>query len=123
MVTHGSSYELMRNLKLLNEPSINLQRDDHLQLIRQNLRKYIKEAYEKNQHAYNLRTRPRAIDIGETVFRRNFSQSNLEKSFNAKLSPVFIKAKVKEKLGNLYYVLEDEDGKHSGTYHSKDIRS
>lgn len=33
----------MRNFKFLNEPSISLQRDDQLQLIRQNLRKHIKE--------------------------------------------------------------------------------
>lgn len=40
---HGWSCELLRNFKFLNEPSISLQRDDQLQLIRQNLRKHIKE--------------------------------------------------------------------------------
>lgn len=122
MVTHGSSYDLMRKLKLLNDPTVRLQRDDQLQIIRQNLRKYIKEAHERNQSGYNLRTRPRAFNVGDTVFRRNFAQSNSEKNFNSKLAPVFIKAKVKEKLGNHYYVLADEDGNHTGTYHCKDIR-
>ncbi|XP_061389100.1 uncharacterized protein K02A2.6-like [Musca vetustissima] len=70
MVTHASSYELMRKLRLLNEPTMNLQRDDHLQLIRQNLRKHIKEAYEKNQCTYNLRARQRAFNIGQVVYQR-----------------------------------------------------
>lgn len=123
MVTHASSYQLLKKLNLLNEPTAKLTNDDNLQLIRSNLRKYIKDAFERNQHNYNLRTRIQTYSPGQIVFRRNFAQSNLEKAFNAKLAPVFVKARVKEKLGNSYYVLEDMDGKHMGTYHGKDIRT
>ena len=69
------------------------------------------------------RTRTPSFQIGQEVFRRNFAQSNAEKNFNAKLSPVFIKARVREKLGNHYYILEDFSGKLVGTFHAKDIRS
>lgn len=123
MVTHASSYELLRNLDLLNESTPNLSHDDSLQLIRQDLRKHIKEAYDKNQKTYNLRTRPQVFNVGQIVYRRNFAQSNFDKGFNAKLSPVFIKARIKEKLAKHYYVLEDMDGKIMGTYHGKDIRT
>ena len=44
MITHGSTYTLLRNLKLLDEPVAALSRDDNLQIIRKDLQKYIKEA-------------------------------------------------------------------------------
>lgn len=122
MITHGSSYELLRKLQLLEEPTAKISRDDHLQLIRHNLKRYIKEAFDKNRSQYNLRSRPQTFNVNQEVFRRNFAQSNMEKNFNAKLSPVFIKARIREKLGNHYYVLEDLQGKLVGTFHGKDIR-
>ena len=54
MITHGSTYTLLRNLKLLDEPVAALSRDDNLQIIRKDLQKYIKEAYEMNREHYNL---------------------------------------------------------------------
>ncbi|XP_037827126.1 uncharacterized protein LOC119615120, partial [Lucilia sericata] len=87
MVTHASSYSLLRNLQLLNEPSANLTRDDQLQLIRQDIRKHINEAYNRNQHQYNLRAKTQHFTVGQEIYRRNFAQSNFEKRFNAKLSP------------------------------------
>uniref|UniRef100_A0A1I8NPH8 Integrase catalytic domain-containing protein n=1 Tax=Stomoxys calcitrans TaxID=35570 RepID=A0A1I8NPH8_STOCA len=123
MVTHASSYELMRKFSMLNEPTLKLSRDDRLQLIRDDLRKCIKNAYERNRSQYNLRTRHEVFKIGQEVLRRNFSQSNFERGFNAKLSPTFVKAKVREKLGSHYYVLEDTEGRLVGTFHAKDIRT
>ncbi|XP_046808357.1 uncharacterized protein LOC124420191 [Lucilia cuprina] len=127
MITHASSYELLRKLQLIDEPTAQISRDDNLrddnlQLIRKNLKKYIKEAYDKNTKQYNLKTRPQTFSINQEVFRRNFSESNMKKNFNAKLSPLFVKARIREKLGNHYYVLEDLQGKLVGTYHGKDIR-
>lgn len=122
MITHGSKYKLMKNLELLNEPSVQLSRDDKLHLIREDLKRYIKVAYDKNQAHYNLRTRPQSYNVGQEVFRRNFGQSNVEKSYNAKLAPLFLKAKVREKVGSHYYILEDLQGKLVGTFHAKDIR-
>lgn len=123
MVTHSSTYDLLRKLKVLDEPTFKLSNDDNLQNIRQDIRRYIKEAYDKNQNTYNLRTRPIVFNVGQIVYRRNFALSNAEKCFNAKLSPTFVKARVKERLGSNYYVLEDLDGKPMGTYHGKDIRA
>lgn len=122
MVTHASSYELLRKLGLLEEPSAKISRDDHLQLIRKKLGKSIKEAFDRNRTQYNLRAKPQTFSVNQEVFRRNFAQSNMAKNFSAKLSPIFLKARIREKLGNHYYVLEDLQGKLVSTYHGKDIR-
>ncbi|XP_075157646.1 uncharacterized protein LOC142230912 [Haematobia irritans] len=123
MVTHATSYELLRNLQLLDEPAHAIPRDDQLKLIRHDVRRYISQAYERNKQQYNLRARPISFTVGQSVFRRNFVQSSAGKQFNAKLSPIFVKATIKEKIGNNYYVLADEYGKIVGTYHAKDIRT
>lgn len=105
MITHASSYELLKNLKALDEPTLKLQRDDQLQLIRKNIQDHIAKAYETNKLQYNLRARPISYNIGQLVFRKNFAQSNFEKKFNAKLAPSYLKAKIKEKVGTNYYIL------------------
>lgn len=122
MVTHGSSYALLKNLQILDESSYHLSRDDSLSLIRVNLRKHIKNAYDLSRKQYNLRTRPQIFYKDQEVYRRSFAQSKREQCFNAKLSPLFIKSRIKEKLGKHYYLIEDSQGKVVGTYHAKDLR-
>ncbi|XP_037805676.1 uncharacterized protein LOC119615864 [Lucilia sericata] len=107
---------------MLNEPGGDLSREDQLSLLRKELRKNIFEAYATNRDKYNLRTRPISFSVGQEVFRRNFAQSSMGKNFNAKLAPLFLKAKVSAKVGNNYYVLQDLEGKKLGTFHAKDIR-
>lgn len=123
MITHGSSYKLLRNVNLLNENLNPLNKDDTLALLRQNITEKMSEAYNTNKCQYNLRARPISYSVGQFVFRRNFVQSNLEKKFNSKLAPLYIKAKIREKIGRNYYVLEDLNGKTIGTFHAKDLKS
>ncbi|XP_073827792.1 uncharacterized protein [Musca autumnalis] len=122
MVTHGSSYKLLRNLDGLNEPTIKLSREDEMQVMRAKLKDHIAQAYENNAKQYNLRSRQITYKVGDEIFRRNFAQSSQIKKFNAKLAPLYIKAKVKEKVGSHYYVLQDLDSNNIGTYHAKDMR-
>ena len=122
MITHGSCYQLLKNLNSLDEPRIELQREDQLKILRKKLRENVKEAYNKQANTYNLRTREVEYKVGQEVLRRNFVQSNFQKGINAKLCPTFLKSRVREKLGNVYYVLEDLQGKLVGTFHAKDIR-
>lgn len=122
MVTHGDSYRLLRNVHMLDESHSTLKREDQLALLRKDLRENISKAHATNRDRYNLRTRPVSYSVGQTVFRRNFSQSSAEKQYSAKFAPVFVKAVVKSKLGTNYYVLQDVDGNSSGTYHAKDMR-
>lgn len=122
MITHGDSYQLLRNVQLLDEPMVQLRREDQLTLIRKELRRNISQAYDTNRRQYNLRSRPISYTVGQAVFRRNFAQSNAARSFNAKLSPLFVKATVQSKVGNNYYILKDVEGTSTGTYHAKDMR-
>ncbi|XP_075150739.1 uncharacterized protein LOC142224841 [Haematobia irritans] len=122
MITHGSSYSLLRNLGQLDEPMAKIDRSDQLQSLRQEIRKHHREAYEQNREQCNLRAILPNFRIGQEVFRRNFAQSNFEKSFYSKLAPMFLKALIREKLGSHYFILEDMNGQVVGTYHAKDIR-
>lgn len=122
MITHGDSYLLLKNLNLLEEPIVKLNREDQLTIIRKELRQNISEAYDKSRDSYNLRTRPITYAVGQHVYRRNFAQSNAAYKFNSKLAPVYIKAIVQSKIGSSYYVLKDVESKSTGTYHAKDMR-
>ena len=122
MATHGSTYKILKNLQLEDEPAYKISRDDQMALIRKNIRGNIAQSYQQNVRQYDLRTRPISFQVGQEIFRRNFSQSNAQKNFNSKLAPLFVKARIKEKLGNHYYVIEDMQRKLLGTYHAKDLR-
>lgn len=122
MITHGSEYKLLKKLELLEEPCSGLKTEDALMLLRQEIQRKAKQAYERNRNQYNLRAKPISYQIGQEIYRRNFAKSNFSQNFNAKLSPAFLKARIREKVGNNYYLLEDLGGKLIGTYHAKDIR-
>jgi len=121
MICHGKDYKLLKNLNLLNESSLRLNRQDQFSTLRFDLQKHLDKAYEKNEQSYNLRSRPRSFQVGDEVIKRNFALSNAADHFNAKLAPVGIKVRVKQRLGNSLYLLEDLNGKELGTYHAKDI--
>lgn len=123
MATHASTYKLLKDIDCLGESVVTVETGDKLTILRKQIADNIKKAYETNVRQYNLRARPVSYNVGQEVFRRNFAQSSAEQKFSSKLCPAFIKARVKEKLGNCYYVLEDVEGKHTGTYHGKDIKS
>lgn len=122
MITHGSTYKLLKKLQVIDEPHLTLARKDELYLLRKNLKIHLAKAYETNRSQYNLRSRPISYSVGQEVYRRNFAQSNQEKKFNAKLAPLYLKSIIKEKVGNNYYILQDTDGRILGTYHAKDLR-
>ncbi|XP_037813201.1 uncharacterized protein LOC119604578 [Lucilia sericata] len=122
MITHATSYKLLRDIQSLEEADVKIKRDDKLALLRDTIPQSIKKAYDVNVRQYNLRTRTINFKVGQEVFRKNFAQSKADQKFNAKLSPLYIRARVKDKMGNCYYVLEDIDGKGVGTYHAKDMK-
>jgi len=121
MISHGNDYKLLRKLNLLTEGDVTLSRTDEFQRIRSNIAKHLNKAYETNQKSYNLRARPRSFEVGQEVVKRNFVLSNAANNFNAKLAPVGVKARVKERIGQSIYLLEDMNGKEIGRFHAKDI--
>jgi len=97
-------------------------REDSLELVLKKTLEVIKKQYEKNERQYNLRSRPVSYEEGQEIFRRNFKQSNFQAGYNAKLGPALIKARVKKKIWQAYYDLEDLQGRYLGRYHAKDLK-
>ncbi|KAH8351252.1 hypothetical protein KR059_012449, partial [Drosophila kikkawai] len=127
MINHGSDYKLLKQLSLLEE-STRLDRVDQLALIREEIKKNSRKAYETNVKQYNVRANhivfnPRRVKEGQEVFKRNFHLSNFSQNYNKKLGHQFSKCRIKKKLGSSFYLLETLAGKEIGTYHAKDIRS
>ncbi|XP_059217628.1 uncharacterized protein LOC131994767 [Stomoxys calcitrans] len=122
MVTNGASYKLLRNLGMLDDRAVNFNRSDSFDIIRAKASDFMRKQFERNERAYNLRSRQVSYEVGQEVFRGNFRQSNFEQGYNAKLAPTFVKARIRRKLGNYYYELEDLQGRSLGNYHAKDIR-
>lgn len=121
MILNGRDYSLLRNLDLLNDDT-KLSNRDTLQLLRQKAKQNINKCHEANANRYNLRSRNIQLCVGDTVYARNFTQSNAIKRFSAKLAPVFIPTRVHQKCSPNYYVLKTKDGKNLGVYHLKDIQ-
>lgn len=122
MVTNGKTYQLLRQLELLEDRTVNFDKNDSLAIIGSKAKEMMNKQFNRNERAYNLRSREVSYDEGQEVFRRNFKQSNFAQGYNAKLAPTFLKARVRKKLGNCNYELEDLQGHFIGVYHAKDIR-
>jgi len=109
-------------LNSLQNRSLNLIQKDSLEIVRSRAGEIMQQQYENNERQYNLKARVVNFVEGQEVFRRNFKQSNFAEGYNAKLGPRFLKARVREKLGDTYYALEDMQGKFLAKYHDKDNR-
>ncbi|KAH8267059.1 hypothetical protein KR044_000737, partial [Drosophila immigrans] len=122
MVTSASTYSLLRKLNMLDDRSLTFDRPDSFDIVRKEACKQMQKKHEENERRYNLRSRVVTFAPGQEVFRRNFKQSCFQTGYNAKFGPAFVKARVRKKLGNSYYELEDLQGRLLGNYHAKDIR-
>lgn len=122
MVTDGGNYQLLRQLKLLDDRTACFSKEDSFELIRKKANVQIVNERTQNGKSYNLRSRNVNYKIGQEVYRRNFTQSYFTTGYSAKLAPSFLKARVKRNLGNYYYEFEDLQGRVIGKFHAKDIR-
>lgn len=122
MITNGATYSLLRQLGMLEDRAVRFSKDDSRDITARKAAENIQKQFRRNEKTYNLRSRDVSYSVGQEVYRRNFKQSNFEQGYNAKLAPTFLKARVRKKMGNSYYELEDLQGNFIGTYHAKDIR-
>lgn len=120
MITNGSTYKLLKRLNLLEDRSVCFERDDSFDIERDKAITSMRKQHQRNENAYNLRAREVSFNVGQEVYRRNFTQSNFEKGYSAKLAPNFIKSRIKRKLGNSYYDVEDLNSHYIGRFHAKD---
>lgn len=82
----------------------------------------LKQAYERNAEAYNLRRRHVEYNIGDKVWRRNKVLSDACNKFSAKLAPKYVLCTVKDKVSPVVYSLQDEDGVSVGNWHVQDLK-
>ena len=123
-IEHASAYALLRRLGSLSEPDIEVvPKSDLRQLVGFDVLKNLKNAHDRVEKTYNLRSRPVEFSPGQEVYRRNFAQSDFSNNYNAKLGKKFIKCRILRKLGTALYELVDMNGKKLPyTYHAKDIK-
>ena len=123
MVTHASTYEILRKLDHMEEGGDSMDRPDKIRLARDRANILTQTAFDRNKRVYNLRARKIEFSVGQIVFRRNFKQSKAADKYNAKLDLKFVKCKVRKKISSFLYELENLQGKRVGVYHTKDIRT
>ncbi|KAH8308604.1 hypothetical protein KR018_009271, partial [Drosophila ironensis] len=121
-ITSGSTYKLLRALNLLDDRTLTFSREDSFELMLGKALEVMKKQHDKNERLYNLRSRPVSFEEGQEIFRRNFRPSNFQVGYNSKLEPAFVKARVRKRVGQTCYELEDLQGRYVGKYHAKDLR-
>ncbi|KAG5883629.1 hypothetical protein JTB14_029574 [Gonioctena quinquepunctata] len=71
----------------------------------------LNNAYGKSAVRYNLRGRPIAFCMGDTIMVRHHVLSDAPNYFATKLAPKFLKSRVRQKISNNVYRLESYEGK------------
>jgi hypothetical protein len=122
MITHGSTYELLRKINLLNDGSDTLDKPANIRLAREKAIDIIEKSFKCNAQRYNLRTRIIKFNPGQTVYRKTFYLSDKANAFNAKLAPKYVKCKIIKQVSNSTYELEDMVTKKRGIFHTKDLK-
>lgn len=122
MITNAKTYKLLRQHRLLEDRTVQFDMNDSLAIMGDRAKNTMRKQFDRNERNYNLRSREITYTVGQEVYRRNFKQSNFAQGFNAKLAPSFVKARIRRRLGNCNYELEDLQGNLVGTFHAKDIR-
>lgn len=125
MVQHGSTYEILRKLNSVDEPSTEvLPPVDLRSLVRKKVVEKLRNAHTAHEKAYNTRCKATSFLPGQEIYRRIFAQSDFAKGFNSKLGKQWKKARIVCKKGGSMYMLEDMSGRPlSMCYHAKDIRA
>lgn len=123
-IQHGSAYALLKNLNgLPMTDTVALPPHDFQDVLRQQIQDRLHRAHNKHEATYNTRSKFVSYVPGQEVFRRNFTQSDFAKNYNAKLAKKFVKCRVVRKIGTVMYELEDTQGNAiSMKYHAKDLR-
>lgn len=120
---HGADYAVLRRLKGLNNSGITIiPKMAKMNILHDHIKASLANAHSRYETAYNLRSKSVKFNVGDIVFRRNFVLSDASKKFCAKLSPKFLKMRVRRSVGNNLYELEDLTGKKAGVYHAKDLK-
>lgn len=124
MVQHAGTYTILRELRSLGVSDIDVVPvGEFREGLNSEIREKLRQAYDRNQQTYNMRSREVSFHTGQEVFIRSFRQSDFAKNFNSKLGKQWIPARIVAKVGSCLYEVEDRQGKKIKVrYHAKDIR-
>lgn len=100
----------------INENTTSIEK---FKMIRDKVSAYLKMAYEREKHKYNLRAKEIDYSPGEIVYRKNLKLSQGGAKYSNKLANKFIKAMVIKKVGTNTYEIKDIDSKRSAIYHTR----
>ncbi|XP_018567547.1 uncharacterized protein LOC108908107 [Anoplophora glabripennis] len=79
--------------------------------------------YRESADRYNLRHRPLSLQVGQTVWKKNYTLSDKADYYAAKLAPKFIKCTVVRKIStNVYELVNIGTHRSLGNVHIKDIK-
>lgn len=123
MATNGKDYKIPNLVNYGEDSEVLKERTDQLEEARKLAKENLLKAHERSSRYYNLRTRPISFNVGDIVWKKNFTQSDASRKICAKLLDPFIKCRVKSKAGSNTYVLEDLSGKELGLFHTNAIKS
>ena len=116
-----SSYDLLSQLGIMSDDT-RINRVDKLSNLRETIRKKLAKAHEKSENTYNTSAKPICYKVRQEIFRKNHSLNNFSKGINPKFNPKYIKCRVKQKIGNTLYGIEDMQGKYIGNFHASDLK-
>lgn len=121
---HGSAYRLLKDVYEFSgyQTSIEHKAEDLHQLSTK-VQEHLQKAQQNCHKHYNLRTRPAKYTAGQTVYVKNFTQSNAISNYSAKLAPKYLRGKIVRLVGNVSCEVSDQNGKSLGIYHFKDIKA
>lgn len=108
--------EISDKLQLLNDIQV-------MPSIFEEVRERLHQAYQKNAHYYNLRKRPVTYNVGDRLWKKNFTLSSAPNQFSSKLAPKYVPCIVTRVVSNLVYQLADMDGNNLGNFHVKDLKA
>lgn len=117
MIQHASAYEVLKCLKCVSSGEVNVvPREEHLDRIRRRVSQSLTEAHEQSKRTYNLRARNIHYRPGQEVYCRNFEQSDKASKRISKFAKLYRKGRIRSKIGNSLYEIEDLQGKLLGTF-------
>ena len=122
---HGSLKERFIANYLMLQFFVKVAMKDHTHTsnIRTKIEQNLNRAHEKATKTYNTRAKAITFKLGQEVFLKNRNLSNFSKAINAKFNPKYLKCRVRNKIGNSFYELEDLKGKYIGKFHASDIKT
>lgn len=117
MILNGKAHTILDPTDQ-NRPTTEEEFDD----IRNNVKKCLEQAYDKAKSEYDKNSREIQYKPGQIIWKKNYKLSNAGDRYAAKLAPRYVKCRIRTKLGNNTYQLEDLNGKLLGSFSTSDSK-